>query len=83
MKSSADIVFPLSPLDQLYAVERCIENAEQHLMLAVEQLVHASEAHAKATNLNAHRTCPAFYQRVQERLQLTIELMAFRARMKI
>lgn len=83
MKSSSDIVYPLTPLDQLYAVERCIENAEHHLMMAVEQLVRANEAHTQATTLNAHRTCPDFYKNIQDRLTKTIEMMSFRAKLGV
>lgn len=68
-------IFANSPIDQLYAVERHLQDAETALSQAIEHLLAAQSAHARAAELQAHKTAPALYARIKQRLTATLLLL--------
>lgn len=61
-----------SPTELLYALERAVENAEYHLMMAELQLQEAARMHTAATAAKAVEHNPELYKRIKSRLEKTI-----------
>lgn len=64
-----------SATDMLYTIERAVENAEYHLMMAEEQLLEATQMLAAYQASDKSADNPSLFARVNTRLHKTLACM--------